>query len=138
MLLFYVAFALVTMGFVVPCLIDIATTPQHDFELPSKRLWLAVVVAFWAFGAIVWLIAGRRDVRMRQLWRDSDGSRSAGQQQALRRHPAGRTADDGYLFAEAVLRRQAAPPPARYVAPDDNPHFLLELDRRIRESREDN
>jgi hypothetical protein len=136
MLLFYVVFALITMGFVVPCLIDIAMTPQHDFELPSKRMWLVVVVAFWAVGAFVWLLIGRREVRMRQLWNGLDGSRASGQQEALRRHPAGRTADDGYQFADTVLQRQAAAAPARYIAPDDNPRFLLELDRRIREWRD--
>jgi hypothetical protein len=136
MLLFYVVFALITMGFVVPCVIDIAMTSRHDFEQPSKRMWLLVVVAFWAFGAVVWLLVGRRDVRMRQMWHDVTSSRAFGQQEALRRHPAGRTADDGYQFADAILQRQAAAPPVRYLAPDDNPHFLLELDRRIREWRD--
>jgi Phospholipase_D-nuclease N-terminal len=136
MLLFYVLFALITIGFVVPCIIDIAMTPRHDFEQPTKHMWLLVVVAFWAFGAVVWLLVGRRDVRMRQMWNDVTSSRAFAQQEALRRHPAGRTADDGYQFADAVLQRQAAAPPVRYLAPDDNPHFLLELDRRIREWRD--
>src|SRR5215471_1362718 len=70
MLLLYVILALVTMGFVVPCVLDIATTPQRHFDLPSKRTWLVVAVAFWAFGAAAWLIAGRLDVRERRRWDD--------------------------------------------------------------------
>jgi uncharacterized membrane protein len=137
MLLLCVVFALITVGFVVPCVIDIAITPQHDFGLPSKQTWLAVVVVFWAFGATAWLLVGRRDLRTRQLWRDQAGNWPLDQQQAFRRHPAGRAADSGYELADAVLGGRGAPTPSRYVAPDDNPDFLHELDRRIREWRDD-
>jgi hypothetical protein len=75
-------------------------------------------------------------VRIRQLWNDMAGSGDPGRQRALRRHPAGRTPDAGFQFADAVLGRRAAAPPERYVAPDDNPVFLVELDRRIREWRD--
>lgn len=137
MLLLCVVFALLTVGLVMPCVIDIATTPQQDFGLPSKQTWLLVVVAFWAFGAVGWLLLGRRDVRMRQHWNGMPGGRGYSQQQALRRHPAGRPAEADYQFADAVVRHPAAAMPARYIAPDDNPGFLLELDRRIREWRAD-
>jgi uncharacterized membrane protein len=74
MLLLGVAFALLTVGLVVPCVIDIATTPRHHFDLPTKQNWLVVVIAFWVFGAAAWLLLGRREVRMRRLWDDVTGS----------------------------------------------------------------
>src|SRR5258707_15550340 len=74
MLLLGVVFALLTVGLVVPCVIDIAMTPQHHFDLPSKQSWLIVVIGFWIFGAAAWLLLGRRDVRMHRLWDDVTGS----------------------------------------------------------------
>src|SRR6266851_961015 len=78
MLLLCVIFALITLGFVVPCVIDIATTPRHHFGLPTKETWLVVAIAFWAFGAAAWLLAGRRDVRVQRLWFDATGQWAAG------------------------------------------------------------
>jgi hypothetical protein len=136
MLLLCVVFVLITVGFVLPCVLDIARTPQRDFDFPAKQTWLVVVAVFWAFGAAAWLLVGRRDVRTRQLWNDAAGGHALGQQRALRRHPASRASDAGFQFADAVLGRRAAAGPVRYIAPDDNPDFLLELERRIREWRD--
>jgi hypothetical protein len=138
MLLLSVAFALITIGFVAPCLLDVARTPQHDFDLPAKTTWLLVIVAFWAFGATAWLLIGRRDLRARRMWDEVAGSQPPGQQWALRRHPAGRAPDGtGFQITDAVAGRRSAAPAARFVAPDDNQDFLVELDRRIREWREE-
>jgi Phospholipase_D-nuclease N-terminal len=134
MLLLCVVFALITAGFVVPCLLDIARTPRHDFGLATKRTWLLVVIAFWVFGAAAWVIVGRRDVQATQMWSGS-ATRAAGRQRAFRRHPASREA--GFQLADAVLGRKPVAPPTRFIAPDDNPEFLGELDRRIREWRDD-
>ena len=128
MLVVGVIFALVTVGFVIPCVIDIAMTPDYYFDLPSKQTWLIVGVAFWVFGAAAWLLVGRREVRMRRLWDDVSG----GWVQAPQQHPSARARAD-YPFGR---QRQAAVAAARFVAPDDNPDFLMELDRRIREWRE--
>jgi phospholipase D-like protein len=133
MLLLCVIFALLTVGLVVPCVIDIAMTPRHHFDLPSKQIWLIVAIAFWVFGAAAWLLVGRRDVRMHRLWDDMTGNWVAASGQ--RSHPAGRGAAD-YPFASARRGRQAAMARMRFIAPDDNPEFLLELDRRIREWRD--
>jgi hypothetical protein len=133
MLLLCVIFALLTVGLVVPCVIDIAMTPRHHFDLPSKQIWLIVAIAFWVFGAAAWLLVGRRDVRMHQLWDEMTGNWVAASGQ--RSHPAGRGAAD-YPFASARRGRQAAMARMRFIAPDDNPEFLLELDRRIREWRD--
>ena len=135
MLLLYVTFALLTVGLVAPVVIDIATTPKHLFDVPSKRLWLAVAICFWVFGAAVWLLAGRREVQMRRLWYGMTESwaRSSGQEL---RHSAGWAEGSDYPFGNPRRGRQAAMAPIRFVAPDDNPDFLLELDRRIRDWRE--
>lgn len=135
MLLVCVVFALLTVGLVVPCVIDIAMTPQHHFDLPTKQTWLIVVVAFWAFGAAAWLLVGRREVRMHRLWDDVTGSWIPGPSYD-RRHPAGRLTGSGYPFGNPRRERQAAMARVRFIAPDDNPDFLLELDRRIREWRD--
>lgn len=133
MLVLCVVFTLLTVGFVVPCVIDIATTPKHLFDLPSKQTWLIVGAAFWVFGAAAWLLVGRRDVRMHRLWDDMAGSWAAS---GARRHPAARGDGSDYPFGSAKRARQAAMASVRFVAPDDNPDFLLELDRRIREWRD--
>lgn len=134
MLLPGVAFALITVGFVVPCVIDIAMTPRHHFDLPSKQTWLLVAVAFWAFGAAAWLLVGRRDVRMHRLWDDVTGGWALGGEHAMR---SGLPAGADYPFGSSRRVRQTAMAPARFVAPDDNQEFLLELERRIRGWRED-
>ncbi len=133
MLLLSVAFALLTVGFVVPCVIDVATTPRHLFNLPSKRTWVLVTAAFWVFGAAVWLLVGRREVRMRRHWHEMTESWMTTEGTRPRR-PARRPAAD-FPFGGARRGRQAMAA-ARFVAPDDNLEFLLELDRRIQEWRE--
>ncbi len=130
MLVLCVVFALITVGLVIPCVIDIAMTPDHYFGLPSKQTWLIVGVAFWVFGAAAWLLVGRREVRMHRLWDDVTGSWIPA---AQAQHPAARARRPDYPFARP---RQAAMVPIQFVAPDDNPDFLMELDRRIREWRD--
>jgi hypothetical protein len=131
-----VVFALLTAGLVVPCVIDIAMTPKHQFDMPSKQSWLIVVIGFWVFGAAAWLALGRRDVRMHRLWDDVSGSWVPARGDAGV-HPASRGGRPDYPFGGGRRGRQAAMAPARFIAPDDNPEFLLELDRRIRLWREE-
>jgi hypothetical protein len=140
MLMLSAIFALLTVGFVIPCVIDIAMTPSDHFDLPSKQTWLIVAAAFWAFGAAAWLIVGRRDAAMRAACAEvSDGllfENESGLWSAPRR-----STGHGYLPG---LGRRATPGQqqtttarAYFVAPDDNPDFLLELGRRIRDWREE-
>lgn len=136
MLILCVIFVLLTVGFVVPCAIDVAMTPRRYFDLPSKQTWLIVVVAFWAFGAAVWLLVGRREAQMRRLWDDMTASWMLGQERPQRR-AAGWASGNDYPFGHQRRGRQAATAQARFVAPDDNPEFLLELDRKIRGGREE-
>ena len=135
MLLLGVAFGLLTVGLVVPCVIDIATTPRHHFDLPTKQNWLVVVIAFWVFGAAAWLLLGRREVRMRRLWDDVTGSWVPAHE-ADHPHPSRPDRAD-YPFGHSRRGRQAEMARVRFVAPDDNMEFLLELDRRIRMRREE-
>jgi len=134
MLLLCVAFALITVGLVLPCILDIAMTPDYLFDAPSKRMWLVVVGAFWAFGATVWLLVGRRDVQLRRHWNDMTGSWAASADR-LRGHPAGQVGGTDYPFGSSRRGRSAAMATTRFIAPDDNPDFLAELDRRIQEWR---
>jgi hypothetical protein len=134
MLLLCVVFALVTLGFVVPCVIDIATTPRHHFGLPSKQTWLVVATSFWAFGAAAWLIAGRREVRAQGEWLDATGP-WAYSGEAAAAYGTGRADGAGFRLGGTWRGRQAAMAPMRFVAPDDNPDFLLELEHRIRRWR---
>jgi hypothetical protein len=137
MLLLCAVFALLTVGFVIPCVIDIATTPSNHFDVPSKQTWLIVAVAFWVFGAAVWLLVGRRDVRMRAVCDEVSDGLMFGDGGGLWSSPSRRT---GLRDRSGIRRREGyevTTAPARFVAPDDNPDFLLELDRRIRDWRED-
>ncbi len=144
MLLLCAVFALLTAGFVIPCAVDIAMTPSHHFALPSRQTWLIVCVAFWAFGAAAWLLVGRRDVRMRAVCDEVTGNWMGNAELSLWTTP-NRGAGLGY---RAGVNRPGARRPSRpteraamvsthFVAPDDNPDFLQELERRIRDGRND-
>ncbi len=131
MLLAVVLFGLVTVGFVVPCLIDVAVTPSAEMRSLSKPVWVLLIVAFSVFGATAWLAAGRPDRRrrMRLLPRYLEGAPSMSQQDALRRHPAGRAMEPGAGVGPA---EPDAGTMARWpIGPDDDPEFLAELDRRL-------
>ena len=136
MLLLCAVFALLTVGFVVPCVIDIATTPGSHFDVPSKQTWLIVAAAFWVFGSATWLLVGRRDVRMRAACDEVSDGLMFGEEGGLWSSPSRRT---GLRDRSSTRRRERYQMAAasRFVAPDDNPDFLLELDRRIRNWRED-
>lgn len=124
---------LVTVGFVLPCMLDITMTPESEFTTFTKGTWLMIAGAFWVFGATAWLVVGRPRrllVMHRSNPYPADGF---GPADALYRHPAARAAG-GYDEPGGALGFMTAPRP---LGPDDDPEFLLELDRRIRESRQD-
>jgi hypothetical protein len=137
MLLVGVLFGLVTVGFVVPCLIDVAVTPRYDLRSLTKPAWAAIIVCLSVFGATAWLVAGRPDRRSRiDFPRNLLDGPSFSQQDALRRHPAGRAMDPGIEASGrgALPATEAAQQP---TGPDDDDEFLQELTRRIRDARED-
>ena len=89
--------------------------------------------AFWIFGATAWLIVGRPQ-RLSFLHRSSPYPAGGfGPQESLRRHPAAQASAGGFSEALGGVAFLAAPRP---LGPDDDPDFLLELERRIRETRE--
>jgi hypothetical protein len=122
---------LFSVGFVLPCMLDIAITPESEFAIFSKGIWLLIAGAFWIFGATAWLLVGRPR-RLQFRHRAGAYPQGFGQAEAYRRHPAAQAAA-GYPDP-AGLAFRTTPRPA---GPDDDPDFLLELDRRIRENRED-
>jgi hypothetical protein len=134
MLLAGVLFGLVTVGFVVPCLIDVAVTPASDMRSLTKSGWVLMLVFFSVFGATAWLIAGRPDWRRHSMFpRYLEGAPTIGQQEALRRHPAGRAWDPAIAaqLDQPYVRASEIPRP---MGPDDDLEFLEELTRRIRDA----
>jgi hypothetical protein len=104
---------LFSVGFVLPCMLDITTTPDSEFVVLSKGMWLLITGAFWIFGAAAWLFVGRP------------------QRPTLHRH--GRYGD-GFGQAGNWL---PAPAAHRPLGPDDDPDFLEELHRRIHGPRDE-
>jgi hypothetical protein len=123
---------LASVGFVLPCMLDITMTPDSEFTTLSKGTWLIIAGAFWVFGAIAWLVAGRP--RRLGLHRSSPYPPGGfDRAESLYRHPAARAAG-GYAEPAGAVGFIVE---RRPLGPDDDPEFLLELDRRIREGRED-
>jgi hypothetical protein len=124
---------LFTVGFVLPCMLDITMTPDSEFTTFSKGTWLLIAGAFWVFGAVAWLAVGRP--QRLGFFRLSSPYPAGGYSHAdaLLRHPAAQAAAGASEVAGAVAF-MAAPRP---LGPDDDPDFLMELDRRIREARDD-
>jgi hypothetical protein len=123
---------LFSVGFVLPVLLDITITPDSEFTTLSKGTWLVVAGAFWVFGSIAWLLVGRP--RRSRMYRSRRyGPDGFGPGDALLRHPAAQAAGS-YVEPGTMLGSVIAPAP---LGPDDDPEFLEELSRRIRDSRED-
>jgi hypothetical protein len=136
MLLVGVLFGLVTVGFVVPCLVDVAVTPAAEVRSLAKPAWVLAIVFGSVFGAVAWLTAGRPDRRRRTpLPRYLEGAPSFGPQDALRRHPAARGMDPGIEAGPGPAAPWASEAGHGPVGPDDDPEFLQELARRIRHLR---
>jgi hypothetical protein len=135
MLLLGLVFALITIGFVVPCLIDVARTPQFAIQRLSKRTWVIAIVLLSVIGALAWLVAGRPasswppPPRLAPL---AGRRRRMRRAEAFRRHPAGQPDELGF----DVLVGYPAPGQHRPLGPDDDVEFLKELERRIAEDRE--
>ncbi len=136
MLLIGLLFALITVGFVVPCLIDVARTPRFAIRSLTKRTWLLLIILLSVVGGLAWLLAGRPagrwDAPLRR--RHLDGSRGFRKQEAFRRHPASRDPELGFDTLTGLTAGAGYGP--RLIGPDDDPEFILELARRISDGRE--
>src|ERR1700735_2808489 len=135
MLLSLALFALLTVGFCVPCLLSIASTPRDEIRSLSKGTWLLLATVFWVFGATAWLLLGRPGGRLAVIRRDAALQAGSGPGAALRRHPAGRAAQAGYGPAGGAPGSGLGT--ARPKGPDDDEGFLLALERQIRQARDD-
>jgi hypothetical protein len=135
MLLIGLLFVLFTVGFVVPCLLDVARTPHFAIRTLTKRTWILLIVSLSVVGGVAWLLAGRpaRSWQAPTMPRHLAGLRGLRQQEAYRRHPAGRAGEPGL---DALVAYAAQPGCRRPLGPDDDPEFLLELARRISGERE--
>jgi hypothetical protein len=124
---------LFSVGFVLPCMLDITTTPDSEFVTFSKGTWLFLAGAFWILGAAAWLIVGRpRRVSFHLHLANPYPAGGFGPEEALLRHPAAQAAAASYSEPLGALAGLAP----RVLGPDDDPDFLDELTRRIREERE--
>jgi hypothetical protein len=114
-------------------MLDVTTTPDTEFMTFTKGTWLLIVGAFWVFGAVAWLVVGRPQ-RLSFLRMTSPYPAGGyGPADALLRHPAAQAAG-GYTEPVGGVGFVTARQP---LGPDDDPDFLLELDRRIREARDE-
>src|SRR5215469_14103693 len=82
---------LATVGFVLPCMLDITMTPDSEFTTLTKGTWLVIAGAFWIFGATAWLVAGRPR-RLGVHRPSSSPPRSFARAESLSRYPAPRQA----------------------------------------------
>lgn len=118
------------------CLTDAALTPSAEYGRLPKAAWVGIIAVTFVAGAVAWLIARRRrgggsrpssratrgvhyssgdyDHPERLRWTAAD--------EAVARHPAGRSRNVGAAGWTAPK------------GPDDDPEFLLALDRVIRGS----
>jgi hypothetical protein len=124
---------LFSVGFVLPCMLDITATPDSEFTVMSKGMWLMVAGVFWVFGSAAWLIVGRPQRPGMHMHHRRGGPPAFGQAEALLRHPAAQAAG-GYPDQVAWV---VSADSQRTLGPDDDDDFLLELERRIRETRGD-
>jgi hypothetical protein len=150
MLLLGALLVLVTAGLWMYGLIDVVLTPRSDCRNLRKGAWLAITGLLFVPGAAAWLWFGRPypaggRYRTRP---EADAAWLYGQPHdpvgldadaALRRHPAGRARQDWIVEASPDGVGGEADDEARNpmpVGPDDDPEFLLYLDRVIRDIRE--
>jgi hypothetical protein len=121
----FALFVLLTVGFVLPCMLDIAITPDWEFVAMSKGMWMMVAGVFWVFGAAAWLFLGRP----RRLFMPRRRVSHFNPADAAIWHPASRRLSYGSAgWLDGNVRRT--------FGPDDDADFLLDLERRIREARE--
>ncbi|WP_036326758.1 MULTISPECIES: PLDc N-terminal domain-containing protein [Microbispora] len=100
-----VIIGLALLAFWLYCLFDVITTPGTEVRAVPKALWILIVVLLLPFGALIWLLLGRPQHAREAV-----------------HGPAG--------MAAGVRRRPQHDVPR---GPDDDPEFLRQLDRRLRD-----
>lgn len=105
---------LADIALIAMALFDCVTTePERVRSLP-KRVWILLIIVVSPIGGIAWFVNGRVPDDEPEVDRVA---------------PA-----DNLTRADAATAA-AAPPPARVLAPDDDPEFLRQLEIRVREAR---
>src|SRR5580698_4918198 len=137
MLLASALFALFLGGFWLYYLNDAILTPASECRGMPKPAWIAVIAATFIGGAVAWLTVrqpvrvGASDLDMTSRWDHDDviededypdSQRWTEADDAVARHPAGRARNTD--------------PSRGPKGPDDDPDFLIALDRVIRGSYE--
>ena len=111
-----VLFVLFLAGCWLYCLTDAALTPAWEFPGMRKGAWIALIAVTFILGAIAWAIT-------RYLTRPSRAVNAFLAAEAFARHPASRA-------QRLATYHQSLP-----VGPDDDPEFLGQLAKRIREGQ---
>ncbi|GGS82444.1 hypothetical protein GCM10010156_46390 [Planobispora rosea] len=103
-----VLLGLALLAFWLYCLFDVITTPDEQARNLPKILWVLIVVLLFAVGGLFWLLLGRPlgPRAPRTIFRDGGGS---------------------------LGPRPPRPRPEAPKGPDDDPEFLKDLDRRLRD-----
>lgn len=99
-----VLIGLAIVAFWLYSLFDVITTPEEEVRNVPKTLWVIIVVLIPLLGSVFWLLFGRPSAE-----RDGTGIG----------HPAD--------------QKTAQPPAAPPRGPDDDPEFLRDLERRMRD-----
>jgi hypothetical protein len=110
MFLSAVLFVLFVAGCWLYCLADAVLTPAAECPGLRKPVWITAIAVTFILGAIAWVIA-------RKWWRTRHRPLRPAAAEALARHPASQSRN---------MPGRAAP-----IGPDDDPEFLLMLDRLI-------
>jgi len=151
MLLLGALLVLLAAGLWMYGLIDVVLTPRSDCRNLRKGAWLAIAGLLFIPGAAAWLwfghprttAGGRYGTRPAAdtpwLYAQPYDPVGLDADAALRRHPAARARQDWIVEASldevgGEASQEARSP--RPVGPDDDPEFLLYLDRVIRDIRE--
>jgi hypothetical protein len=94
--------------------------------------WAFLITVLPVIGAIAWLLAGRPA----RSWRTPmphhlAGTHRLGQQEAIRRHPAGREMEPASDTQQSDFPDYPVAGVSPPIGPDDDPEFLRELQRRF-------
>ena len=128
-----VLFVLLAVGVWAYCLIDAIMTPQHELRSLTTLRWAFLITILPVIGAIAWLLAGRPARRWRtpMMPHHLAGTPRLGQQEAIRRHPAGREMEPVADTQPSDPFDYPVPGISLPIGPDDDPEFLRELRRRF-------
>lgn len=122
-------FVVVALTLTVYCVLDVLRTPREEIRTLPRPVWLLVIVLLGFLGAAAWLFLGRPQGAPGA----GGGGRGFGGFGSGGGSGGGR-GGSGPSLPQWPGRGGGRPAPR---APDDDPDFLRELDKRTREQRGD-